>query len=122
MNLRIASEYIRFRISKDEFFQLQSHEPLTGVTRIAEIICLEYTLRVDTATHRFDEKLLDLATVQKPHAIQLKLTIFSKGMDQLKSDLGGKDGIREFLTFSNGDILTVGLEIDLHSEKGTVKS
>lgn len=122
MNLRIAPEYLRFRISEDEFFQLESCAPLSGFTRITETLCFEYTLRVDKSTHPQGKSLLDLATYIRPHAIRYILTVFSVSMDQLKSDLGCKDGIREFVTFSNGDILTVGLDVDLHSKQSASKT
>lgn len=119
MNLRIAPEYLRFRISEAEFALLQSGETLQSFTHIAEGVYLSYTILNDKTTIRHSDCLLNLETVQNKEATHLNLSVCPEGIEQL---ISGKDGIRAFIAFANGEMLTVGLEVDIHSIKGTSKS
>lgn len=49
--------------------------------------------------------------------LRFDLTVFSDGIARLQSGQVGKEGLRENQALASGDLLTIGLEIDLHSKK-----
>ncbi|MBU3656462.1 MAG: hypothetical protein FGM35_00325 [Rhodocyclaceae bacterium] len=119
MNLRIAPEHIRFRISAEEFVTLLTHGALSNGTSFGNAECFYYGIRSHPSATDREGFTLALATYAEEGLTRYMLTVFADGIAQLHSGLAGKDGIQEHLTFENGDMLTIGLEIDLHSKKGT---
>lgn len=118
MNLRLAPEHLRFRISEDEFATLAAGGALDAAITLSNTQRLEYHVHT-VATAQSPEGLnLNLTSSCSNGATCLVLSVFTDGLQQLKSGKAGKDGIRESLAFANGDMLTVGLEIDLHNKKG----
>lgn len=122
MNLRLAPEQIRFRIAEAELSTLIATGSLSSVTTLAENLFLEYTIRTVSMPTNTDGELLELTTRCDSGSTHLDLTVFSDGIEQLQSDTTAKDGIKTHQAFANGDMLTVWLEIDLHSKKGAGKS
>lgn len=122
MNLRIAPEQIRFRISADEFATLLEHGALSNGTSFGSAASFYYGIRSHQAATDREGHTLALATHADEGVTRYMLTVFADGIAQLRSGLTGKDGIQEHLAFENGDMLTIGLEIDLHSKNGTGKT
>ena len=122
MNLRIAPEHLRFRISEDEFAALCTHSVLAQQTTLGATSVLEYTLRTQPHATDTNGQILSFAAQTSATGCLFELSVFADGIAALKSNQAGKDGIQEHLAFENGDMLTIGLEIDLHSKKGTSKS
>ena len=122
MNLKIAPEQIRFRISETEFATLTATGSLQNVTQLAECNRLDYRIRVNAAPRSTADQVLEFSSTITSAGTQLMLTVFADGIRQLQSSDAGKDGIREHLSFANGDLLSIGLEIDLHSKKGAAGS
>ena len=117
MNLRIAPEQLRFRLSAAEFATLAATGMLQSATQLTECCRLDYLIRVDTAASAPTGQALELSTSTTSTGPRFELTVFANGLQQLQSGGAGKDGIREHLAFANGDLLSIGLEIDLHSKK-----
>lgn len=122
MNLRIAPEHIRFRISADEFKSLIEHGVLSAGTAFGEFSNLYYGIRTHHAPKNPDGSFLSFSTHSGDGITRFVLTVFAEGIAKLQTDGVEKDGICEHLAFENGDLLTIGLEIDLHSRKDAVKS
>ncbi len=122
MNLRIAPEHIRFRISEEEFATLLAHGALSNGTSLGGTANFYYAIRIHHAATNRDGQSLALATHASEDITRYVLTLFADGISQLQSEGAGKDGVQEHLAFDNGDMLTIGLEIDLHSKKGAGKS
>ncbi|MFW9611769.1 MAG: hypothetical protein ACMV0J_06220 [Fluviibacter sp.] len=125
MNLRIGPESLRFRIIEDELAVLRANGCISGETGVAEMCRLAYTVRLAPSGQRPEsttQPALTLTTVQDAQGMHVTLMLSPAALNQLVTGQAGKDGVREFLTFANGDMLTVGLEVDLHSKKGSEKS
>jgi hypothetical protein len=122
VNLRLAPEHLRFRISESELATLAAGGPLDAAITVADALRLEYQIRTVATAQSPRGQTMNLSSSYANGAMCLVLTVFGDGLHQLKSGLAGKDGIRESLAFANGEMLTVGLEIDLHSKKGADKS
>ena len=122
MNLRIAPEHLRFRISEDEFAALCARGILSQHTALGAASILEYTLRTHPSATDANGQILAFAAQTRATGCHFEVSIFADGVAALKSNQAGKDGIQEHLAFENGDMLTIGLEIDLHSKKGASKS
>ena len=118
MNLKIAPEQIRFRISATEFATLTATGALQNVTQLADGWQLDYIIRTDNAPRSGADRILEFSTTATATGTRLELTVFADGIRQLQSGETNKDGIREHLSFVNGNLLSIGLEIDLHSKKG----
>ena len=117
MNLRIAPEHIRFRISEAEFNTLITHGVLINSTTLGSTGHLDYSILVHPNVTSVDGQILDLTRHLCSDGMVLELSLFAHGIEQLKNGIAGKDGIQEHLAFDNGSMLTIGLEIDLHSKK-----
>jgi hydroxyacyl-ACP dehydratase HTD2-like protein with hotdog domain len=118
VNLRIAPEHIRFRISEQELHHIHQQGSITQCTRVSDTLSMHYTLELAASTDRIMPALLHLQTRQEEHVIGFLLTIGHEALAQLLSPLQRQNRIRESLTLANGDFLTVDLEVDLHSKKG----
>lgn len=118
MNLRLAPEHLRFRISAQEFADLVAQGRLVGITTLSNALCLEYVVCTDAAATGQEGALLAFKPHHAAGTMHCELMVFANGIDQLSSGNVGKDGIHESIAFDNGEMLTVGLEIDLHSKKG----
>ena len=121
MNLKIAPEQIRFRISATEFATLTATGALQNVTQLADGWQLDYIIRTDNAPRSSAGQILEFATSTTATGTQLALTVFADGIQQLQAAEAAKDGIREHLAFANGNLLSIGLEIDLHSKKNAIQ-
>lgn len=119
MNLKIAPEQIRFRVSAMEFATLSATGMLENATQLGDGWRLDYLIRTETAPCSNAGRMLEFSTTDTSTGTRLELAVFADGIRQLQSEQAGKDGIREHLAFANGDFLSIGLEIDLHSKKGT---
>jgi hypothetical protein len=119
MNLRIAPEQLRFRISADEFASLCAAGILEINTQLSATDCLSYAIRTERAPKSADDRTLELISTATTSGKRLELVVFADGIAQLQSTQVGKDGIQEHLAFANGELLTIGLEIDMHSKKGS---
>lgn len=122
MNLRIAPEHIRFRISEDEFATLMTHGALSNGTSLGGMASFYYAIRTHHAATNREGHTLALSTHAGEGITRYILTVFANGIAQLRSGNTSKEGIQDHLAFDNGDMLTISLEIDLHSKKGTRKS
>lgn len=118
MNLRLAPEHLRYRISEQEFADLVEQGHLVDHTTLGNTILLKYAVRTDAAATNEEGAMLAFKTQHAAGALHFELTVFANGIDQLRSGNVDKDGIHEAMAFANGELLTVGLEIDLHSKKG----
>ena len=121
MNLRIAPEHVRFRLSNDEFATLLTHGSLADRTTLGGAT-LDYTIRLQPTPCGPTGQQLELTTTSDTAGTRFQLDVFGDGVTRLQSGGAGKDGIQEHRAFDNGDLLTIGLEIDLHSKKGADKS
>lgn len=121
VNLKIAPEHIRFRITEDEFSMLMEHGTLSNATSFGSL-CLYYGIRTHNAATNREGHILELNAHSGEGDTRYMLTVFTDGIARLKSGNAAKDGIQEHLAFDNGDLLSIGLEIDLHSKKGSDKS
>lgn len=83
---------------------------------------LYYGIRAHHAATNREGHTLELTTHANEGETRYMLTVFADGVARLKSGNAGKDGLQEHLAFENGDLLSIGLEIDLHSKKGASKS
>gem|GEM_PF-2695374 len=117
MNLRIAPEQIRFRITADEFATLIAKGVLEDVTQLSETLHLSYSIRTNASNKSSKNRTLELSTSVLSNGTRFELTLFIDGINQLRSGLCVNDGLREHLAFTSGDLLSIGLEIDLHSKK-----
>lgn len=122
MNLRIAPEHMRFRISEDEFATLREHGILSNCTSFGNPSRLNYAIRMKSDAANLEGQIIELSIQMNEGLSSFELTVFANGISQLLSGNVGKNGIQEYLAFENGDLLTVGLEIDLHSKTGKDKS
>lgn len=118
MNLRIASEQLRFRISANEFATLCADGILESNIRLSATDGLNYAIRTERTPKSADDRTLELASTTTANGSRIELIVFADGIAQLQTPQVGKDGIQEHLAFANGDLLSIGLEIDLHSKKG----
>lgn len=121
MNLRIAPEHVRFRLSNDEFATLLTHGSLADHTTLGGAT-LDYTIHIQPTPCGPTGQQLELTTTSDTTGTRFQLDVFGDGVTRLQSGSAGKDGIQEHRAFDNGDLLTIGLEIDLHSKKGADKS
>lgn len=119
MNLRIAPEQIRFRITTDDFETLIAKGVLENATQISDALHLHYSIRTSPSAQSSEGRSLELSTSASSHGTRLELMLFADGVHQLQSGQCGKDGLREHLAFTGGALLSIGLEIDLHSKKGS---
>ena len=117
VNLKIAPEQIRFRITEDEFSMLIVHGTLSNATPFGSA-CLYYGIRTHNAATNREGHMLELNAHSGEGDTHYMLTVFTEGIARLKSGNAPKDGIQEHLAFDNGDLLSICLEIDLHSKKG----
>ena len=117
MNLRIAPEYLRFRIAADEFASLLSTGKLQSYTQCSDTVRCDYAIHTDPSTTSADDCILELSTTTVAAGLRFDLTVFSDGIARLQSGQVGKDGLREHQALASGDLLSIGLEIDLHSKK-----
>lgn len=122
MNLKISPEHIRFRISADECAMLLSLGVLENVTQLPNMQQLDYVIRTNTAATSQNNRILELISVNTSHGLRLELTVFANGIELLQSEQTQKSGIQEHLDFPPSNLLTVGLEIDLHSKKNSASS
>lgn len=120
MNLRIAPEYLRFRITADEFAALLTTGILRSHTQCSDAVRCDYVIQTNAATTATEGHILELASAAVPTGLRFELTVFAVGIARLQSGEAGKDGLREHLALVNGDLLSIGLEIDLHSKKDAV--
>jgi len=117
VNLRIALEQIRFRITSDEFATLIATGILERSTQLADTLYLAYAIRTNASTKSGEGRTLELSTSALSNGTRFELMLFADGVTQLQSSQCGKDGLQEHLAFASGDLLSIGLEIDLHSKK-----
>lgn len=116
MNLRIAPEQIRFRISADEFESLMATGVLENTVQLSDALHCVYVIRTNTAEKSKEGRVLELSTTALSNGTRLELTLYANGVSHLQSGQCGKDGLREHLAFVGGELLSIGLEIDLHSK------
>ena len=107
MNLRIAPEHIRFRISEAEFNTLITHGVLINSTTLGSTGHLDYSILVHPNVTSVDGQILDLTRHLCSDGMVLELSLFAHGIEQLKNGIAGKDGIQEHLAFDNGAMLRV---------------
>lgn len=117
MNLRIAPEYFRFRITANEFASLLNTGTLQSYTQCSDTVRCDYAIHTDPATTSADDYILELRSTTVATGLRFDLTVFSDGIARLQSGQVGKYGLREHQVLANGDLLSIGLEIDLHSKK-----
>ena len=117
MNLKIGPEHIRFRITEREFDSLVEHGALSNGTSFGESTNCYYGIRTHQAAKNRDGQSLALATHANEGTIRFILTVFADAIAQLKTGSVGKDGVTDHVAFESGDMLTIGLEIDVHSKK-----
>ena len=116
MNLRIAPEHIRFRISDSEFNQLLAVGVLINTVSLSSVVSLDYEIRIISDLANEHGQLIKLSSQATQKSMKLHLSIFSDGISRLQNGSSGKDGIQEHVALNNGDLLTIGIEIDLHSK------
>ncbi len=117
MNLRIAPEHIRFRITEAEFNTLTTHGVLINSTTLSGTGRLDYVIRIHPDAANSDGQALQLTTQLRSDAVVLEISLFADGLKQLQSGIGSKEGVQAHLAFDTGAMLTIGLEIDLHSKQ-----
>lgn len=117
MNLRIAPEYIRFRIAEEELEALHHQGSLTDCTHMANQLSMAYTLQLERPEDCMGSALLKLHVQHDAQGMRVVVTVAKQAMVQLYEPSSHKDGIREFLVFDHGGLLTVDLQVDLHSKK-----
>ena len=117
MNLRIEPEHVRFRITAQEFSSLIDHGALSNGTSFGESANFYYGIRTHQAAKDREGHSLALAAHANDGTTRFVLTVFTDAIEKLKSGTFAKDGVVEHLVYGNGDMLTIGLEIDLHSKK-----
>jgi hypothetical protein len=122
VNLRIAPEYLRFRIAADEFAILLTTGTLQSHTQCSDTVRWDYAIHTNPATASAEDRTLELATSAVVTGLRFDLTVFADGIVRLQSGQTGKDGLREHQALANGDLLSIGLEIDLHSKKDAATS
>lgn len=116
MNLRLAPEHLRFRISENEFATLAAGGTLNAAITLSDTLRLEYHVQTVATAQSLEGQLLNLSSSSTDGVTCLVLSVFTDGLEQLKSGKAGKDGVREYQAFANGEMLSLGLEIDLHSK------
>ncbi len=119
MNLRIAPEYLRFRISDGEFETLLTTGILQAHTQCSEKVRCDYSIHTHPERTSTDGRTLDLTTKTTETGLGFDLTVFADGIARMQSGKVGKDGLSEHQALASGDLLTISLEIDLHSKKST---
>lgn len=116
MKLRIAPEHIRFRISKSEFNQLLTDGVLINTITLSNVVRLDCEIRINSDLSNEDGQILKFSSQTIHETVRFHLSILKHGINRLQSDTFSKDGIQEHVAFNNGDLLTIGIEIDLHSK------
>ena len=118
MNLRIAPEQIRFRISADEFESLKATGLLENYIQLSDTLNCVYAIQTNATEKSKEGRVLELSTTALSNGILFELTLYADGVTKLQTCQYGKDGLREHLALVGGNLLSLGLEIDLHSKKG----
>ena len=77
---------------------------------------LDCEIRINSDLANEHGQLLKFSSQTIPETVRFHLSIFKDGINRLQSDTFSKDGIQEHVALNNGDLLTIGIEIDLHSK------
>lgn len=80
------------------------------------MVSLDYEIRIISDLANEQDQLIRFSSQATQKSIRLHLSIFSDGIKQLQGEGYRKDGIQEHVALNNGDLLTIGIEIDLHSK------
>lgn len=113
MKLRLATEHIRFRLSRSEFVALSESQHITAVLSLPTASSLHYTIKPDTQIASSDGRSLDFESIQVRDGMNWNLTVYRSAINLLLKPEHAKDGVKEIFTFNQGDMLSVTLEIDI---------
>lgn len=115
MNLRISPQSIRFRMSAEEYAELRRAARLEGVTALGAGQALHY--RILCTTLPAAGRQLELASTSDAQGMQLTLTVTPEALAQLDPEAPSKEGVKDEQRDAAGEMLTLGLEIDIRREK-----
>lgn len=113
MKLRLAPEHIRYRISRSEFDALMTSRVIRDRLWMSSAINIQYQIELKEQVISPEDKLMDFEANPTPEGISLNLTLYSQVIDLLELSVHAKNGVKEFLTFGNGEMLTITVEIDM---------
>jgi hypothetical protein len=119
MKLRLATEHIRFRISRSEFDALTNSQVITAELSLPSGSRLQYTIKPDERITSPDGTALDFESSSGINGMIWNLTVYRNAIDMLIKPEHAKNGVKEILTFGQGDMLTVSLEIDIDRRAST---
>lgn len=80
------------------------------------MVRLDCEIRINSDLSSEDGQILKFSSQTIHETVRFHLSILKHGINRLQSDTFSKDGIQEHVAFNNGDLLTIGIEIDLHSK------
>ena len=91
---------------------------LENAVQLSDALHCVYVIRTNATEKSKEGRVLELSSTALSSGTRFELTLYANGVSQLQSGQCGKDGLREHLAFVGGELLSIGLEIDLHSKKG----
>lgn len=115
MNLRTDSHSLRFRLAAEDLAALQRDGELAAATALEPALALRYRVRCAALPAPSTRELLTLTSSADAGGLSLTLTVTPAALAQLAAGAAGKDGIRDFLSGDNGEILTLDLDVDIRS-------
>lgn len=113
MKLRLAPEHIRFRISKDEYERLKNTEEISEATHLSGGFRIRYQIASHSDGVSANGNALELVHITTSAETTLILTVYHSAVEMLALPIHAKEGVKAFLTFDDGEMLTVAIEIDL---------
>lgn len=113
MKLRLAPEHIRYRISRSEFDRLITSSAIRDQLCLSSALKIHYQIILKEQASSPEDKLMDFEASPTAEGINLNLTLYSHVIDLLELPEHAKHGVKEFLTFDNGEMLTITVEIDM---------
>jgi hypothetical protein len=111
MNLRLARDSLRFRISKDELPLLLAGERLVETIPLADVVV---TVTIE-AEDRLDEKpsrLLSLKSCSINSATSITLLLSPQALRELSEKHDSRNGVEALVHGENGSQILLTLEVD----------
>ncbi len=113
MKLRLSPEQIQFRLSAKDYDRLKNSEVISERIHLASGLSIEYQVRSHPDSVGADGNALDFTNTSTSGHVVLILTVYRNAMDMLALPSHAKEGVKEFLTFGNSDMLTIAIDVDL---------
>jgi len=117
MNLRINSDSVRFRLDVNDLDELIRTKRLETSTHVVEGLSISYVVKFAPLPEECIRNLLHLDGTRTQEGIVTILTVSPEAQQILMLEPPTKEGLKDFKTFPDGSILTIGLEVDTKSQR-----